>query len=143
MNVEDLRTLIAKAEFHKFLKVELASCDADRGRLTLKLPFDSAYTIFADAGTYHGGIVASLVDIAGAMACTLIKGHATPTANLRVDYLKTPARTDLYADGIAQRVGRSIGVADVEVRDSAGTIFALGRGTFVTTDPNPPLFADR
>ncbi|MBO6638753.1 MAG: PaaI family thioesterase [Roseitalea sp.] len=136
MTIDDLKALIAQAEFHKFLKMDVLDLEAD-GKLSIKLPFDESYTIFRKAGAYHGGIIASLVDVAGAMACSVVKGYPTPTANLRIDYLKSPARCDLYADAEARRVGRGIGVADVTIRDENGTVYALGRGTFNTADPRP------
>lgn len=136
MNADQLRALLARAEFHKFLEMEVVSVAPD-GRLTLKLPYREAYTIFAKAGTYHGGIIASLIDVAGTMACSVVKGQPTPTANLRVDYLKSPARCDLYAEAEARRIGRTLGVADVTIRDAEGTVYALGRGTFNTAAPEP------
>ncbi len=139
MTLEQLAALLAQAEFHKVLKVEPLSADPT-GKVTLFLRFDSAYTIFKAKGNYHGGVIASLVDVAGAMACSVVQGHPTPTANLRVDYLKTPANCDLFADGEARRVGKTIGVADVTIRDSEGAVYALGRGTFIPADPNPAIF---
>ena len=137
MTVEELAKLIAKAEFHKFLQVELESASAEDGILTLKLPFDTKYTIFAEAGGYHGGIIASLVDVAGAMVCSLVHGSATPTINMRIDFLKSPRKIDLYADGKVVRIGRGIGVADVTIRGEDGTFFAVGRGTFSTAQMQP------
>lgn len=136
MTLQELQALLARAEFHKLVKVEAVAADPS-GRVTLHLPFDPAYTIFREAGNYHGGVLASLVDIAGAMACSIIKGRPTPTANMRIDFLKSPANCDLLADGVAQRVGRQLGVADVTIRDQAGTVYALGRGTFSASDAAP------
>lgn len=136
MNADQLKALLAKAEFHKFLALDLIAVDAS-GSLTLKLTFRDEYTIFKEAGNYHGGVIASLVDIAGAMACSILKSHPTPTSNLRIDYLKSPSHCDLYADAEARRVGRSLGVADVTIRDRDGSIYALGRGSFCTAGPGP------
>lgn len=74
------------------------------------------------------------------MACSVIQGHPTPTANLRIDHLKNPANCDFYADGEARRMGKTMGVADVTIHDLDGTVYAIGRGTFVTTNPDPKLF---
>ncbi|MGD1886165.1 MAG: PaaI family thioesterase [Cohaesibacteraceae bacterium] len=139
MTLEELSQLIAIAEFHKVLEVKPIAADP-AGKVTLHLPFKPTYTIFKKQGSYHGGVIASLVDVAGAMACSVLQGHPTPTANLRVDYLKSPAKCDLYADGEARRVGSTIGVADVTIRDEQGTVYALGRGTFTTAKSDPKLF---
>ncbi|MEE9179795.1 MAG: PaaI family thioesterase, partial [Vicinamibacteria bacterium] len=53
-----------------------------------------------------------------------------PTIDLRVDYLRPARKGDLVAIGRTVKVGRTIGVADVEVRDSNGALIAVGRGTY-------------
>lgn len=139
MTLDDLSQLLAMAEFHKVLGIKALNADPS-GKVTLHLPFSPTYTIFKKQGSYHGGVIASLVDVAGAMACSIVQGHPTPTANLRIDYLKNPASCDLYADGEARRVGKTLGVADVTVRGEDGEVFALGRGTFTTAQPKPEIF---
>ncbi|WP_157188094.1 PaaI family thioesterase [Nitratireductor pacificus] len=140
MDFQQLTELVAQAEFHKFLKLVPVSSDEESGTVVFELPYDDAYSIFPAAGNYHGGVIASLVDVAGAMACSLVKGHPTPTVNLRIDFMQTPRRTDLVATGKVCRIGRSIGVADVEIAGKDGTTYALGRGTFSTVSPEPKLF---
>ncbi len=132
MTLDDLNALLAGAEFHKILKLRAEACDAAAGQVTLHLPFDTAYTLFAGMGNYHGGVIAALADVAATMACTVRAGRPTPTVDLRIDYLQAPCKVDLFADARARKVGRSVGVADVSVRDRDGTVFALARGTFST-----------
>lgn len=140
MNFRELSELVARAEFHKFLKLVPVSCDEAAGAVTFELPYDVAYSIFPSVGNYHGGVIASLIDVAGAMACSLVRGHPTPTINLRVDFMQTPRRIDLIATGKVCRIGRSVGVADVEIAGRDGTVYALGRGTFSTVSTEPKLF---
>lgn len=139
MTFDDLTSLIASAEFHKTLKVRPVEADAERGIVVLHLGFDPAYTIFAKAGNYHGGVTASLVDVAGAMACSVMLGYPTPTINLRIDYMQAPRKVDLIARGEVRRIGKAIGVADVTISDAEGTVYVIGRGTFSTSDPRAPL----
>ncbi|HAE46620.1 MAG: phenylacetic acid degradation protein [Tistrella sp.] len=139
MTFDDLKSLVASAEYHKFLKVEPVEADAEKGVVVLKLAFDPAYTIFAKAGNYHGGVTAALIDVAGAMACSVMTGYPTPTINLRVDYMQAPRRTGLTARGEVRRLGKAIGVADVTITDDAGEVCVIGRGTFSTVDPRPKL----
>ncbi|OGA60618.1 MAG: phenylacetic acid degradation protein [Betaproteobacteria bacterium RIFCSPLOWO2_12_FULL_65_14] len=131
-DLERFRSIVAGAEFHKFLALELLEGDAHSGRVLLKLAYDPKYSIFPEPGTYHGGILASLVDVAGALACGMKVGRPTPTANLRIDFLDAPAKIDLYASGQLRRFGRNLAVADVEIRDAAGTVYCIGRGSFST-----------
>ena len=59
-------------------------------------------------------------------------GRPTPTANFRVDFLKSPAKVDLIATGRMVRSGKTLAVADVEITDDNGEVYAIGRGTFST-----------
>ncbi|MEM9011090.1 MAG: PaaI family thioesterase [Pseudomonadota bacterium] len=129
MTLPELEALLAQPAFHQLVKVEAVAVSPD-GRLTLRLPFDPAYTLFPEHGNYHGGVIATLIDVAGTMACSVLAGRPTPTANLRVDYLKSPRGCDLFADALVQRMGGQLAVADVTVRDEAGTVYAIGRGSF-------------
>jgi uncharacterized protein (TIGR00369 family) len=132
LDLDHLRAIVASAEFHKFLALELVEGDAESGRVLLKLPYDRKYCIFPEPGIYHGGILASLVDVAGSLACGVKVGRPVPTVNLRIDFLEAPAKIDLYASGALRRFGRTLAVADADIRDAAGKVYCIGRGTFST-----------
>jgi uncharacterized protein (TIGR00369 family) len=55
------------------------------------------------------------------------------TIDLRVDYLRPALRGDLAAVARAVKVGRTVGVADVELRDQKGAVVAIGRGAYSTS----------
>jgi uncharacterized protein (TIGR00369 family) len=86
----------------------------------------------AGSGQFHGGVIASLIDIAGDFALIAVLGFGVPTINLRVDYLRPALNNDLLAAAHVRRAGRSIGVVDIEVTDSTGRLIALGRGCYGT-----------
>jgi hypothetical protein len=67
----------------------------------------------------RSGILSALIDIAGDYAVSTRTGGDVPTVDLPVDYLR-PARGSLIAVGRAIKVGRTVGIADVEVRDEEG-----------------------
>ena len=84
----------------------------------------------------HGGVLAALVDLAADWALVSRTGRGVPTIDMRVDYLR-PARTgDLTAVGKTVRVGKTVSVADVEIRDASGTLVAVGRACYAS--PRPP-----
>ena len=62
-------------------------------------------------------------------------GVGVPTIDLRVDYLRPARRGDLVATGRTLRVGRTVSVADVEVRDASGALVAAGRGVYASPRP--------
>jgi uncharacterized protein (TIGR00369 family) len=83
-------------------------------------------------GQYHGGVIASLIDIAGDFALIAVLGYGVPTINFRVDYLRPAARTDLLGMARVRRAGRTIGVVDIDVTEPDGRLIALGRGCYST-----------
>jgi len=124
------RRIVESATYHKFIGLALAEADAEKGIAVLHLPYRPDLAIFAEAGAWHGGVISALIDAAGSVACGLAVGRPMPTVNFRVDFLKSPVRVDLIATGRLVRAGRSVAMADVEVTDAAGALYAVGRGTF-------------
>lgn len=130
LDVEAFKRIVRSASFHQLIGVRLEQADVEAGVAVLRQPYDPRLSIFPDAGVYHGGVIAALIDVAGAVACGLQVGRPTPTVNFRVDFLKSPAKVDLIATGKVVRAGKSIAVADVEISDEKGEIYSVGRGTF-------------
>jgi uncharacterized protein (TIGR00369 family) len=84
------------------------------------------------SGQYHGGVIASLIDVAGDFALIAVLGHGVPTINFRTDYLRPAMNGDLIARAMVRKSGRTIGVVDIEVEDAQGRLIALGRGCYGT-----------
>lgn len=81
---------------------------------------------------FHGGIIASLIDMTGHAAVAVwYGGGTTPTIGLQIEYLAPAIGERLTARGMLRKAGRSIACADVEVR-AGDTLVALGRGRFST-----------
>lgn len=133
LDVEAFRRIVESSAFHQLIGLRLERADAQAGVVVLRQPYDPKLSIFPESGVVHGGVIAALVDVAGAVACGLPLGRPTPTANFRVDFLKSPQKCDLIATGRLVRSGKTISIADVEISDDAGQIYAVGRGTFSTS----------
>lgn len=127
------KRIVETAAFHRMIGLRLEKADAEAGIAVLRQPYSPNLSIFPDTGVYHGGVIAALIDVAGAVACGLSLGRPTLTANFRVDFLRSPAKVDLIATGRLVRSGRTIAVADVEISDDEGQVYAIGRGTFSTS----------
>ena len=84
----------------------------------------------AGTGQFHGGPIASLIDVVGDFAIGMIVGGGVPTINLRVDYLKPALGEALVATARVRRSGRTIAVVDIDVRDRTEALVAVGRGTY-------------
>lgn len=132
MNRAEIQAIINDCPFHRFLDMEVVSADEERGEVVLKLPFRPEFSRSSEVAQLHGGITAAFIDIAGDYAVAARIGRGVPTINLRIDYLRMAEETALTARASAVRIGRSIGVIDIEVRDDGDRLIAVGRGSYST-----------
>ena len=104
---------------------------AEEGLVEIRLPFREDFLRLDGSDWFHGGIVSALADIAGAYAVVTVVGEGGgATIDLRIDWLKPARKGDLLVTGRVVKTGRTICVADIEVRDAASALVAVARGTF-------------
>ena len=127
--LERLAASIRRSPFHAWLGVTLTAGDAEAGTATVHLPFRPEFRRAPDEDQIHGGVIAALADIAGDYALAMRLGGGVPTIDLRVDYLR-PAAGDLVAEARTVKQGRTIGVVDVRITDTANRLVAIGRGAY-------------
>jgi uncharacterized protein (TIGR00369 family) len=132
MTREALEGILSASPFQKILGLRLESFDVAAQTLALRAVYGPHIERAAGTGQYHGGVIASLIDIAGDFALIAVLGHGVPTINFRVDYLRPATRTDLIGHARVRRAGRTIGVVDIDVLDEGGRLIALGRGCYST-----------
>lgn len=126
-----VRREAARCPFHAFLGIEVV--EADDGIPALRLPFKQELGLaHDDRPAFHGGVLASLCDIAAHAAVAARAGGVTPTIDLRVDYLQPAHGEYVLAQATILRAGRTIARADVNITNPAGEVVATGRGTFST-----------
>lgn len=119
-----------RSPFQRFLGLRLER--AGDGEVEIRLPFREELLRADDSDWLHGGVVSALIDIAGDYAIVTRTGTGVPTIDLRVDWLRPARRGDLVATGRTIKVGRTVSVADVEVRDADGALVAVGRGLYAS-----------
>ncbi len=129
-----VRNNIAQTPFHQWLLPELLAVDEQAGSVTLRLPVRPEFCRLPGRPELHGAIVAAMVDISGHAAIAAKVLHTVATVDMRVDYLRLAAGTELVAVATAVKVGRTIGVVDVRITDDAKRLVAIGRAAFVTMD---------
>jgi len=129
---ETLEAHLKGSPFQEVLGLRLETFDVAAQSLTLRSVYGPHVERSAGTGQYHGGVIASLIDIAGDFALIAVLGHGVPTINFRVDYLRPATNTDLLAQARVRRAGRTIGVVDIDVLDQHGRLIALGRGCYGT-----------
>ena len=129
-SLEMLQVEVGRCPFHDLLQLEAVHADSET--TVVRVPFRTQLGLAPGRQVFHGGVVASLVDITAHAAVALWAGGVAPTVDLRIDYLKPAQGAYLIAEATILRAGRSVARADVEVKDDAGALVACGRGTFST-----------
>jgi len=83
-------------------------------------------------GVVHGGVLASLADTAGAMAVypMLPKGTRLATVEMTINYLEAVDRGPVIAEARVLRIGRTLAVAECEIKDAEGRLAAKSLLTF-------------
>ena len=112
--------------FQRLLGLEMVR--AEDGMVEMRLPWRDEL----GRDWFHGGVISALIDIAGDYAIASKLGRGVATIDLRVDYLRPARRGDLRALARAVKVGRTVGVADVELRDANDAVVAVGRCAYST-----------
>jgi uncharacterized protein (TIGR00369 family) len=131
--IEDLQASLDDSPFQRLFALKAIAADKDAQRLVIRQEFTPSVERQAGTRQYHGGAIASLIDIAGDYALAYLLGFGVPTINFRVDYLRPAIDTALLATASVRRAGRSIGVVDIDVTDDKGRLIAVGRGCYGTT----------
>lgn len=131
MSKDDEYTAIARQlldlPFHETVGVEIESASPTAGQT--QIAFDESLIGNPEREAIHGGVVAALADLTGAVPFVASEGSYTPTVDLRIDYLAHAGSADLIGEASVRRRGSTLGVADVSIY-SDGTECATARGVY-------------
>jgi uncharacterized protein (TIGR00369 family) len=127
---------LERPPFNAWLAPRAVAIDEAARQISVSLSWRPEFSSDPDKSTYHGGVVATLIDITGYAAVAVWHGASTPTIHLQVSYLAPALGQELAARGVLRRLGRSISHVDVEVT-GGGKLVALGRGIFSTQGNKP------
>ena len=130
---EEIQQLLDRSPFISFLKMEVQDANEEKQQVTIRTPMRPEFERGAGTGQWHGGPIAAVIDTVGDYAAAMILGRGLPTVNFRVDYVRPALNTALNAIGTVRRLGKSVGVVDVDVFDDRGVLVAIGRATYSTT----------
>ncbi len=133
-DVETVQGWLDRSPFIAFLGVRVEKIDADTGAVTMTMPArPELERSGGGSGQFHGGPIAAFIDIVGDFAVAVKVGGGVPTINLRIDYLRPSTGARLTGTAAARRIGRTVGVVDIDVTDAEGRLTAIGRGTYSTS----------
>ncbi len=115
--------------FNRYVGLALEAAGPGWARMRLELRPE----VMNPFGAVHGGAIAALIDsVAGTAiaAGTVPEDRIMGTIDMQVHYLERGRGGALIAEGRIVRAGGAVGIANVEVRDDAGTLVAIGTATF-------------
>lgn len=100
--------------------------------VVLRLPFREELT--NDGTYYHGGVISSVIDAAGAAAAwsnhDFSKGTRASTVSLTVQYVGAAKRSDLVCSATTVKRGRELTFTEITARDSDGAVVAHAVQTY-------------
>ena len=113
--------------FHQYLGLKLIEAEADFVRLRLQ---KTATTPTGIGGSVNGGVLATMIDMAGVAAVftKLVEGaQPAGTADLSVTYLRQAQGQWLDAEARVIKRGRQLCTIDVRVINDEQVLCAIGR----------------
>ena len=119
--------------FNKFIGLEIAEVGPDCA--LLKLPFKEELVGDSVRRAIHGGVLASVLDVAGGTVCwaaMMSLGSKVSTVDIRVDYLRKGLCEELHCEAQLVRLGKSVGVARMEIYPASDRahVIATGQGVY-------------
>jgi uncharacterized protein (TIGR00369 family) len=133
MTPEEVEQLVRRSPFHQWLGIKVLAVQDDG--VELKASWREEWVVHPERRYTHGGILASLVDIAADWAMVTRTRRGVPTIDMRVDYHAAAMPGDLIARGRIVKWGNQFSVAEAQVFDESGKLLASGRGTYFTAPP--------
>ena len=130
LDAAKLAAVFAASPFISALKLEVIGMDYDKSELSIRMPLHPGLERRLGTKQFHGGPIASLIDLTGDFAIGMMVGGGVPTINLRIDYLKPAVGDSLTATARVRRAGKTVAVVDIDVSDEKGALVAIGRGTY-------------
>jgi uncharacterized protein (TIGR00369 family) len=130
LSLEQINAMFDKSPFIGFLGMRATSLDYDKAEITMVLPLRPELERRAGTGQFHGGPLASFIDVVGDFAIGMLVGGGVPTVNLRIDYLRPATGNLLTGTAKVRRAGRTVAVVDIDVLDDQNRLVAIGRGTY-------------
>ena len=125
-----VRDLMPQTPFLAGLGVHFDRYEPDD--VVLRLPFRAELT--NDGTYYHGGVIASVIDTAGAAAAwsnhDFDRGTRASTVSMTVQYVGAAKRSDLVCPARTVRRGRELVFTEITAHDDKGAVVAHALQTY-------------
>lgn len=142
--VEAVQAFFERIPFNRLLGIQIDSLSEQR--VLMSLPMQDALIGNFVQGILHGGVISSLLDVAGgAMALIgaferhqhlnaaerMARLSKLGTIDLRVDFLRPGRGQRFTANAVLLRSGNKVAVVRSELHSDDGTLVAVGTGTYL------------
>lgn len=139
-----VQTFFERIPFNRLLGIQIDALSEQR--VLMSLPMQDALIGNFIQGILHGGVISSLLDVAGgAMALIgaferhqhlsaaerMARLSKLGTIDLRVDYLRPGRGQRFIANAVLLRSGNKVAVVRSELHSDDGTLVAVGTGTYL------------
>ena len=128
-SLELCNSALRAAPFHRWLNLEVI--EIGEKRIKILMPWREEIVSNPRIGSAHGGILASLIDLAGFYVLLLNDQPAAATTTLSTDYHRPAVSGPLFVESRIINTGRQLGAAESVVRNSDGELLASGRGLYL------------
>jgi len=128
--IEQVQALFDASPFINWLGLKVIALDHEKSEISVRMPLKPELERRRGTRQFHGGPIASFIDVVGDFAIGMHAGGGVPTMNLRIDYLRPAVGDALTGIGRVRRAGRTTAVIDIDVLDPDGRLVAIGRGTY-------------
>jgi uncharacterized protein (TIGR00369 family) len=133
LSLEQINGIFTVSPFIAFLGIRGTALDYDKSEFSATMPLRPEVERRKGTGQFHGGPLASFIDVVGDFAIGMLVGGGVPTINLRIDYLRPATGSLLSGTAKVRRAGKTVAVVDIDVFDDQNRLVAIGRGTYSGT----------
>lgn len=130
LTVDDIQEQINRSKYHQLFQPKVLEIDNDALVLKLRVSMCDTFERQPNTGQWHGGALASLVDISGCYALMLVAGGPMLTLNFSTDFLRLAVSDHLYATARVRRAGRTVGFVEVDIKDELDVTVVAGRACY-------------
>lgn len=130
LTAADVDAMITKGPFHQWLGLKVTALGEDT--IEIRATWREEWKVHPERPYTHGGILATLLDLAADWALVKRTGRGVPTIDMRVDYHAAAMPGDLIVKGRVLKPGSQFAAAESQVFDLDGKLLASGRATYFT-----------
>ena len=131
LSIADIQDQIDRSLFHQLFKPKVLEVNNEQTELKLQVSMCPQFERQPNTNQWHGGVLASLVDIAGFSALMLVtKDRLLLTLNFSINFLRLAVSDTLIATAKVTRSGRTVGFVEVIVHNQEKEVVVTGHACY-------------